>query len=742
MTTIDAGFGRVTATRLLISACALALSTGAAAAKDVLVKDQAAFDEAVGTLEAGDRLVLGDGEWTNAKLVFEASGTEDNPVSLVAQTPGKVVISGEANLQIAGNHLVISGLTFKDGYSPTKEVVSFRVSETKLANNVRFYDNAIINFSKSDRTAEDHWITLYGKNNRVDHNYFTGKTNKGPTLVVRLNTPESRNNKHLIDHNFFGYRSSLGGNGGETLRIGVSDYSRTLSETTVSQNYFEHCDGEVEIISTKAEGNVITENVFFESRGAVVFRHGGNNVVSRNVFFGNGVPDTGGVRVINENQTVKDNYFEGLRGQKFISALTVMNGVPNSPQNRYHQVKNANISNNTLVDIKSIGLAIGSDEERSAVPVDSVFQKNIILSDAQEPVAIFDDISGIAFKDNISNNAKLEPFGATVTPDIELVRADNGLLYPKQGSGLEDVGAPRDLDPIKRDVTGPSWFEKPAQQKASPTKKKVGKTTADLVKAVEASQPGDVLVLKRADYVLDAPLKITHALTIVGPAKRSRKATLSSTGSAVIELYAGARLTLKSVNFEANTKNASIIHAVGDIYKGAYRLETKNVGLVAYSGDQKIPFMAADAATFAEMISLDKFKAEDWHGAILSLSGAEYEGWYLAEDIVINKSSFKNVAGPLIDFGREGRDESTFGPRFAMYGSVLENVSDAGRSINLKGIDGIQISGNKIASSGDIAIKQRVLGLTWDFADNELIETKAPEILDVNGAPMNGQGDQ
>ena len=200
-------------------------------------------------------------------------------------------------------------------------MVAFRVDSENLANHTRLSEIVIDGFNKTDRTSEDNWIALYGKYNQIDHSYFAGKTNKAPTLVVRLNSPESRENHHVIEHNFFGRRPTLGGNGGETIRVGVSDYSRTPSQTTIAHNFFEHCDGEVEIISIKAEGNVVTENVFFESRGAVVFRHGGNNEVSRNIFFGNGVVDTGGVRVINEQQTVKENYFEGLRCEKFRLSL-------------------------------------------------------------------------------------------------------------------------------------------------------------------------------------------------------------------------------------------------------------------------------------------------------------------------------------------------------------------------------------------------------------------------------------
>src|SRR3546814_4841524 len=90
-------------------------------------------------------------------------------------------------------------------------------------------------------------------------------------------------------------------------------------------------------------------NLVLASQGAFVLRHGNGYLVERNIFFGKGVPDTGGVRIGNRDQTVRDNYFGGLAGSSFKSAITVMNGVPNSVINRYHQVANARIEGNSQI---------------------------------------------------------------------------------------------------------------------------------------------------------------------------------------------------------------------------------------------------------------------------------------------------------------------------------------------------------------------------------------------------------
>ena len=75
-----------------------------------------------------------------------------------------------------------------------------------------------------------------------------------------------------------------------------------------------------------------------------------------------------------------------------------MNGVLNSPINRYDRVRDAVIENNSLVNSDNIQLAAGSDEERSAVPLDTTFSKNLIThNQGRDVFTIYDDVSGIAF---------------------------------------------------------------------------------------------------------------------------------------------------------------------------------------------------------------------------------------------------------------------------------------------------------------------------------------------------------
>ena len=169
----------------------------------------------------------------------------------------------------------------------------------------------------------------------------------------------------------------------------------------MERNWFERCNGEVEIVSNKSGSNSFRGNVFVESRGTLTLRHGNGNLVEGNVFFGNRADHTGGIRVINKRQTIRNNYLSGLTGHRFAGALVIMNGVPDSPINRYHQVEGALIENNSIIDSDHIEMAAGSDAERSAVPINTRFRNNLIVNPtSRDSINVHDDISGIGFESN------------------------------------------------------------------------------------------------------------------------------------------------------------------------------------------------------------------------------------------------------------------------------------------------------------------------------------------------------
>ncbi|WP_341222331.1 polysaccharide lyase 6 family protein [Polaribacter atrinae] len=306
-------------------------------AQEVLVSSITEYNTTIKSAKPGDIIVLKNGVWEDVELNAYGKGEEGNPILIKAETPGEVIITGNSTLNIYGEFIIVSGLWFKDGNTTYKSVVQFRKDST-------------ISYFNSKENLKDHWVYIWGKNNRVDHNNFTGKISEGTTLVVWLKGEEHVENNHRIDNNFFGTRPDLGKNGGETIRIGTSTNSKKSSKTLVERNVFANCDGEIEIISNKSGDNIYRDNLFIGSQGALTLRHGDNALVERNVFLGNGVSKTGIVRVINSNHIIRNNLFVGLLGDGYRGPIVLMNGVLNSPLNRYEQVKNVDIQNNTIIN--------------------------------------------------------------------------------------------------------------------------------------------------------------------------------------------------------------------------------------------------------------------------------------------------------------------------------------------------------------------------------------------------------
>ena len=718
---------------------AVAFGTAPAVAKEILVANQEAYWAALEELEPGDKLILADGVWRDFEILFQGNGAEGAPISLTAQTPGKVLISGQSNLRLAGEYLEVSGLVFKDGYTPTREVISFRANSDSLANNSRVTEIVIDNFNNPERQEVDFWVMMYGKNNRFDHNHIVGKRNKGVTMAVRLNTEGSQENHHRIDHNYFGPRQILGSNGGETLRIGTSHYSLTDSFTIVENNYFDRADGELEVISNKSGKNIFRNNTFYQSRGTLTMRHGNENLVEGNVFFGNDADHTGGIRVINAGQTIRNNYMEGLKGTRFGGAFVVMNGVPDSPINRYHQVKDAVITNNSIINSDNIQLAAGSDAERSAVPIDSEFKQNLIYHDGVSDVfTVYDDVSGIDFSENVLGKLAAPEFTDGFTSkNIALVRAKNGLLYAAEENG---AGAPRDLKVTTKDVTGVPWYPKtePIVEFDSGETISVTSKPNNLFDAIANANAGDTIVLRPGDYVVSKFLRIDKPLSIKGKGK----VNISFERSALFEILNGGSLKLSGVKISGkdapDSAGNSVIRTSPYSMLENYRLEIIDVDFTEMDVNHSFNIISAAKGTFADNILIKDSKFVDVTGAILKLDKENDDyGIYNAEYLTISNSDFENVQGALVDFYRGGTDESTFGPHFELTKSTLKNVGGGKRnkskaSIHLHGVQVANISSNRFEDSQPFLINHTVGEPKTRVVKNTFFNTPLPNVFELN----------
>ncbi|MBC5841373.1 DUF4957 domain-containing protein [Flavobacterium sp. F-380] len=689
---------------VLLTVC-LTVSAIAQSQKKIKVNNITEFNLAVKNAKPGTTITLANGVWKNAELVFEGKGTKEQPITLNVEEKGLVTLEGKSNLQMAGEYLHVEGLVFKNGYTPTNAVISFRKNRNEMLNNSRMTECVIDNFNNPERQMQDYWITIYGKNNRIDHNHIIGKKNLGVTMIVGLDTKESVENNHKIDHNYFGPRPTYGNNGGETLRIGTSHSSLENSKTIVESNYFDRTNGEHEIISNKSCQNVFKYNVFFECTGTLTMRHGNETMVDGNVFIGNGKPSTGGVRVINETQTVINNYHIGLTGSRFRGAFVMMNGVPNSTPNRYVPVIDSKVNNNTFVNCDNIVLCAGSDAERSQAPRTSEISGNVFYNENKTDLfSIDDDISGIKFENNIlAKNLKTTIPSGFKNADIKLVKNKQGFLIPESKAIKNKIVISPNI--ATKENTGVSWYSKTDKTIALNSGKtiKVPAGINTLYDAAENSKAGDILELENGgEYLLTKAVQITHPLTFKTVGKN--KATILFELMMAFEIQNGGSLSLENIIFDGDKSpdyaGNSAISTSKNAMLDNYKLIIENCTFTNFIVNHSFDVLRVSKGTFADTISIQNSTFKNITGHIAALDTETDDiGAYNVEYFIMKNNTITDLQGAALRLYRGGKDESTFGPFLEMEHNVFDQVGHGSknkyeRAVSLYGVQVIDIKNN------------------------------------------------
>ncbi|MTI20425.1 alginate lyase, partial [Fulvivirga sp. RKSG066] len=551
----------------------------------VRVSNADELNKAIANAQPGTVIEMANGEWNDLRIRFTSQGTENQSITLKAETPGEVIIQGKSDLKIGGEYLVVEGLFFTNGASPSESVIEFAIDDV-VANNCRVTHCVIKDYNKAQRNLQDLWVRFKGRNNQLDHCYLAGKSNRGPTIRVDLAGNESIKNYHQITNNHFGARPPKGGPSAETIQIGTSSTSMAPSYTMVANNLFERCNGEVEVISSKSNFNEFRNNVFYKSEGSLVTRHGNYCVIDGNYFIGDEENDQiGGIRLIGTGHWVTNNYFYNLKGQVFRSPLAVMNGIPKSPLNRYIQVTDVVVAYNSWVNcISPWQFGVGSNvdqkdvlpasEIRSEAPIRTLVANNVIHNAAgdTDPIVQHDTMDGIDFKSNAINNQGMEFKGVEglKTMDFSMKKSGEYLWVPSNNITEVEVFNGFEFDQIAEDLVGnsrrenntigailptletapnildaskygPGWFDaKPVETEA---KIHSVSSSEELVKVISAAKSGDVIELTSGEYALNRSLKIDKKLTIASADATSRSTIL----------YAGPAETPV---FEMNPKGA------------------------------------------------------------------------------------------------------------------------------------------------------------------------------------------
>jgi poly(beta-D-mannuronate) lyase len=665
-------------------------------ANTVLVKNRDELNKANKKAVPGDIIVLQNGNWNNVTISLNCRGSLEKPITFKAQTAGKVIISGNSKLMLGGTYIIVDGLYFTNGFAGDDAVLKFRIDNKQLANNCRVTNTVINDFNNPQRMDDNYWVMLYGKNNRIDHCSFLNKKNMGVLMAVILDDERSRENFHSVDHNYFGLRLPLASNTGEIIRVGVSQHCEFNSNTQITDNFFEHCDGETEIISIKSGSNYIRNNLFKECQGSVVLRHGNYNTVENNIFLGNNKEGTGGVRVINKGQWVVNNLFYKCRGEWFRSPLSIMNGVPNSPAFRYVAVTEALVANNSFFECAPIGIGIGSDTERSVPPKDVQFINNIFYTNGDKLIYnSYDDMSGISFsgnmvsksvKQNTANGFHKANLAATKVSNISIPvpgkpitnrvydslnkesknRLKSGL---SANPGFSDRKLFLEIEANAKMGCGAAWFKNSKPTQPAGTKLLFCRTAECIAAELSKNDGAKFFInLTATTYTFKEALFIDRDVVFTSDHKSVIKFTAGNS-SFLVQLKAGNTLTFKDLNLDLSGVNNFITTDTSGSSKHS------NISVInsIFSNLNGTFFTAARSSVVDSMI-VNNCTFANSKGNIFNFTNETgNKGLYNVEKLNISNTSFQNCRGQILAMLRGGNDESTMGPYLIFSKNIIDN---------------------------------------------------------------------
>jgi poly(beta-D-mannuronate) lyase len=691
------------------------------------------LNKSIETAKAGDHIVMANGIWKDAEIKFQGEGTAEKPIVLRAQTDGKVFVEGVSNLEIGGKYLEVKGLFFRNGYSPTANVIAFRTSRKNVANHSKVTNCVILDFNNLERDRDNLWVQFYGKHNELSNCYIAGKTNGGPTVRVDLKGNQSIRNYHKITNNHFGPRPRKGGPRGETIQLGSSFTSMSPSNTLIANNLFEECNGEVEIISSKTNFNIIKNNVFYKSEGSVVTRHGNYVLVDGNYFIGDGLNENyGGIRIINTGHWVTNNLFYNIKGKNFRSPIAIMNGIPKSPLNRYNQVTDVVVAYNTFVDSDSpwqfgVGTNIAQaaflpkSEIRSARPLRTEVVNNVIYNSIGDssPIVEHDKADGVVFKSNVISNNGVEianPHGL-ISRDLKLTDIGAGISVPI--SGYEDVEVyqgfdfeqiDKDLFGIERNTVnkigaivnsknvnanildktkyGATWYSNEIKDKA-PKIHRIN-NAKELVNKLKEAQSGDVLDLMDGVYELSKSLVIDKSITL----QSNGKVEVLYKGAAktpAMELHPYGKLTIKNIKLIGTHTQYAFASLKEQMYNH-FGLEVVDSEISDFNYALKVY-----KQSFAEEVTFKNAFISNCENGIELSEEINDKGDYNTEYLTIDNCHFDKVNQNVVDYYRGGYDESTIGGNLLVSNSTFTNcgANETNRILlNHRGIINVDISKN------------------------------------------------
>lgn len=345
--------------------------------------------------QPGDVLQLKAGVYSDTgPMVIEAYGTLESPIVVQPEAGGDVTFDGDSRLTILGKHVVVFGFQFISGNSLAGEnqaVVSIGHSSPPGCQSCYFVNNRIssdqpgASSKENSRDTDYRYLSIYGSNNFILYNEFSGKRNGGSTLTVW--SKDASAGRHVIYRNLFvdnhGLDQQKEKSGYPQIQVGDEVSSRTSGYNLVAENVFEKIiTNDTEVVSIRSGKNKVIRNSLLDSQGGIVLRYGNDSVVESNFIDGFNGARASGIRVMGLRHRVVNNHIQNLKGDGDASAALAISsgqrtvsGYP-QPLNGYQASDSALIEQNTLVNVTR-GVIV-SRKGGGADPQDILVANNVL----------------------------------------------------------------------------------------------------------------------------------------------------------------------------------------------------------------------------------------------------------------------------------------------------------------------------------------------------------------------------
>ena len=326
----------------------------------ILVDDIKKLPSLMKDAKPGDEFIISDGVF-DEDLILQARGSAKDSITVRAQNIGYVIF--DCKVVLSGEYLIFKGFRFRDSAKNTPD--SIKLNSTINLENLKNSSIVKNQFIKAGRNAENTYDVIISVDNsnflRIENNYFY--SSRGNCIYV---APPSQN--IFVKSNIFNITPRAEGNRWEMLKINYRiKNSEFETKVVVSNNLFLNYSGDdSEVISLKASGNFILDNLFYKCNGDVTFRQGTSNMVNGNIFY-----RSSGVRISGKNHTLSSNYFiKSIR-----SPITIMSGDGAKKNPVYEPTSNVTIINNYIEEFKNSAMIIGLGPEKC-----NVSPKDILIS--------------------------------------------------------------------------------------------------------------------------------------------------------------------------------------------------------------------------------------------------------------------------------------------------------------------------------------------------------------------------